>query len=287
MKIGLLISGELGFINLKKLLTTDVAIEAILTDLKSESIIDLAKKRRIPLFVGNPRKGKAGSFISTISIDVLLSVNYLFIVDKDLLDWPKKYAINFHGSLLPKYRGRTPHVWAIINNESSTGITAHLMDEGCDTGDICFQIKVPIKTNETGASVLSKFKRLYPKMITKLLRNIAANDFTFIEQDESKATFFGKRTPEDGQINWNWQKERIYNWIRAQADPYPGAFTFYNDQKIIVDKVEYDDFGFSYEMENGLILSVHPLRVKTPNGVLKVSGIRNQNLEFERSAILK
>jgi len=287
MKLGLLLSGELGLISLKKLLQTSFVVSTVLTDQKSEAIIDVAKKNRIPLFIGNPRNGKARNFLSNLSIEVLLSVNYLFIVDEDILSWPEKYAINFHGSLLPKYRGRTPHVWAIINNEKFTGITAHLMNKGCDTGDICYQIKVPINVADTGASILKKFKRLYPKLIFDVLKDVETNNLTIIGQDETKATFFGKRTPEDGQINWNWQKERIYNWVRAQAYPYPGAFTFCNDQKVIIDQVEFDDFGFSYDMLNGFVLSVEPLRIKTQNGVLSIKSIRNQEIKFEKNSIFK
>jgi len=287
MKIALLISDELGLIVFNKLLGSKVIIEAVFTDFNSKPIIDLAKKKEIPVFIGNPRRGKAANFISNISIEVLLSVNYLFIIEKDLIKWPDKYAINIHGALLPKYRGRTPHVWAIINNEKLTGITAHLMNEGCDTGNICYQMKVPINKNDTGASILKKFHKLYPKLILEIFSKIQTNNLKLVKQDETKATFFGKRTPDDGQINWGWQKERIYNWIRAQAHPYPGAFTFYNDKKIIIDKVEFDDFGYSYEVENGNILSINPLRIKTPNGVLKVTSFRESKVEFKRNSIFK
>lgn len=287
MNVGLLLSGELGLISLKKLLQTSFVVSAVLSDQKSEAIIDVAHRNRIPIFTGNPRNGKARNFVLNHSIEVLLSVNYLFIVEEDILSWPEKYAINFHGSLLPKYRGRTPHVWAIINSEKFTGITAHLMNEGCDTGDIIYQIKVPINAADTGASILKKFKRLYPKLILDVLKDAETSNLKFIRQDETKATFFGKRTPEDGQISWHWQKERIYNWVRAQAYPYPGAFTYYNDQKIIIDQAEYDDFGYSYDMMNGLILSINPLRIKTPNGVLRIKSIRNQDIKFEKNTIFK
>ena len=280
MKIALLASGQLGFTIFKKLLSSKYNIEAVFTDLKSDSIIALARANNISLFVGNPRNGKALEFTKNKTIDNLLSVNYIFIIEKDLINWPDKYAINVHGSLLPKYRGRTPHVWAIINNETYTGITAHLIDEECDTGDILFQKKVPIYNNDSGADILNKFNKLYPKIILDLLEKVEKNSISPVKQDNSKASFFGKRTPECGQINWNWQKERICNWVRAQAYPYPGAFTFYNKNKIIIDKIEIDDFGYKYNMKNGLILTTNPLRIKTPNGVLRISKIRQSKLEF-------
>ena len=96
------------------------------------------------------------------------------------------------------------------------------------------------------------------------------------KQDESLATYFGKRTPEDGEINWNWQKERIMNWVRAQAYPYPGAFTWLYDQKVIIDRVDEDNFGFQQIMQNGMILTDNPIRVKTPNGVLRIIELRHE-----------
>ena len=102
------------------------------------------------------------------------------------------------------------------------------------------------------------------------------------KQDISKATYFGKRTPEDGQINWDWQKERIRNWVRAQANPYPGAFTFLNDNKIIINKIEYSDLGFQDTMDNGLVVAVidGTPYVKTQNGVVKL-------VDFETDAVIK
>jgi len=205
----------------------------------------------------------------------LFSINYLFLIEQDLIDLPSQYAINIHGSLLPKYRGRTPHVWAIINGETKTGITAHLINEKVDDGHIVHQIKVPILPSDTGASMLEKFAIQYPKMIDKILNDIENNSLVITPQDTTKAVYFGKRTPEDGAINWAWNRERIYNWIRAQAKPYPGAFTFYEENKIIVHHAEMIDMGFHYQQTNGLILAqtATTICVKTTNGVLRLSEI--------------
>ena len=154
------------------------------------------------------------------------------------------YAINIHGSLLPKYRGSTPHVWAIINGEKEAGITAHFIDESVDNGDIVHQIKVPIQDDDTGAMILKKYNQQYPLLIKKILIDIKCDSLKVRAQDATKATYFGKRTPEDGHINWNWSKERIRNWIRAQAHPYPGAFFFINNVKVIVNKASFCDLGF-------------------------------------------
>lgn len=272
-----MLSGHLGF-ELLLHCSKNYNIEAILTDINSEIIIEYAHRENIPLYIGNPRKGKVKEFIVAHPIDLLLSINYLFIIESDVIAWPTMAAINLHGSLLPKYRGRTPHVWAIINNESETGVTAHYITEGCDEGDIIEQVIIPIENKDTGADLLNKYKVVYPQLVDKVLELFKVENVYGLKQDELKATYFGKRTPEDGQINWNWQKERIYNWVRAQAYPYPGAFTFINGEKIIIDQVACDDFGFHQDQPNGLILTINPVRVKTPNGVLRLITVR-QGLE--------
>ena len=290
LSTGLLLSGNLGFVCLKKL-EKETTIQFVLTNKTSNEIIDYCHNKNIPLFTGNPRKlkTKVKEFLTDKPVDYLFSINYLYIIEKDILKHPKYHAINFHGSLLPKYRGRTPHVWAIINGEKKTGITAHLMEEGYDTGAIVKQVHINIDTYDTGSDLLKKFEKKYPLLIDELISSIDNNKLHYEEQDNLKATYFGKRKPEDGEINWNWQKERIRNWVRAQAYPYPGAFSYYNEQKIIIDEIQFSDLGYDYLTPNGTILKTKPYPfVKTPNGVVVLSNIRNgkeisfkENTKFE------
>lgn len=282
MTVGLLISGNLGNIVLHDILNNkDISLLFVFTDSKSSTIIETCKTKHIKHFVGNPRNGKASIFLNEVdSPEIIFSINYLFIVEEDIINKATKYAINIHGSLLPKYRGRTPHVWAIINNEKISGITAHLMTKGCDEGDIISQIQIPILPSYTGQDLLNEFNLKYPLLVKEVLNKVKSNDFITIKQDNSKSTFFEKRIAEDGKINFDWQKERIYNWVRAQAKPYPGAFGFIGPNKVIIHKVEYSDFGFKQEMCNGLVLKIEnntPF-VKNQNGVIKLIEIESDYL---------
>jgi methionyl-tRNA formyltransferase len=287
MILGLLVSGDLGLEVLKKI-THSYSVHFVMTDKKSFEIITYCRQIKIPIYAGNPRNPNASRFYSGFVIDVLISINYLFIIEENLIKLPKRIAFNIHGSLLPKYRGRTPHVWAIINNEKETGITAHLIDKDCDTGSILQQEKVEINFNDTGKSILDKYKLLYYPIITDVLNKISNNKLYLIEQDNTKATYFGKRTANDGQIDWNWHRERIRNWVRAQSFPYPGAFTFYENQKIVIDKVSFSDFGFTYNVENGTILQVEPdIIIKTPNGSLQIDSLRCENVKFDKYKIFE
>lgn len=285
MNIAFLASGNLGLATIEAC-SKIFRPQFIAADSHSASIIDYAGIQDIPLFKGNPRNGRLAEFMKQFEIDVLLSVNYLFIVEKDVIDLVK-YPINFHGSLLPKYRGRTPHVWAIINNEIKTGVTAHIIDDGCDTGDIVLQKEVIINDTDTGAAMLEKYKPLYPEMIFEMITAVKNNALTKKTQDHEKATYFGKRTPDDGAINWHWQKERIRNWVRAQAHPYPGAFSYLDGIKITIDSIEYCDHGFTDTDSNGLILATVPdIIVKTTNGAIKLNTVREGKTNFTKGKIL-
>ncbi|WP_010228323.1 methionyl-tRNA formyltransferase [Gillisia marina] len=286
MRIGVLASGNLGYSVFKDLIKKNEVV-FVMTDKKSFDIINFCKDYNFPNFVGNPRNGKSNEFLIEKKIDVLISINYLYLIEENLIKLPKKLAFNIHGSLLPKYRGRTPHVWSIINNDKETGITAHVIDKGCDTGDIIEQISVPINYNDTGAMILEKYNKLYVPLIDSVLEKIKNDSISLVPQENNKSSYFGKRSPEDGKIDWNWQKERIRNWVRAQSNPYPGAFSFYKSQQFIIDEIEYSDFAFDYEMTNGLILSHSPLLIKTPNGVVEIIKIRDNKPSFEVEQILK
>lgn len=280
LKIAVLCSGKLGLDTLKKV-AKSYQIDCVFTDKKSEDIIHFTNQSNIPLFKGNPRNKKGYHFIKDFEIDVIISINYLFLIDTDIINHSKKLTFNLHGSLLPKYRGRTPHVWSIINGETKAGITAHQIDAGCDTGKIIHQIEVPINPEDTGADILKKYTTLYFPLVKKVLQDVMDDNLKLSPQNELNATYFGKRTPEDGQINWNWSKMQIKNWIRAQAYPYPGAFSFINGKKIIIDKVSFSNRSKVTNASNGEVIETEPnILIKVNDGVILLEKIRTENYNF-------
>lgn len=269
MKITLMISGGLGARMLREIYPVHEVV-AVFTDSGSEDILMQCKEKGIPFFTGNPRKGRATGFIRSASCETLLSVNYLFLVEEDVIGLASRIAVNVHGSLLPRYRGRTPHVWAIINGETSAGITAHQLTKEMDAGGILSQKEIPITSEMTGAELLSLYNEEYPYLIMALLDDLAKGDIEPTPQNEEEASYFPKRTPADGGLNWSWSKERIKNWVRAQAPPYPGAFCFHNNKEIKINRVSFSTCGFRHEQTNGTVLMKRneTLTVKTPDGAV-------------------
>lgn len=278
LTLGILASGNLGFKTLIQLVEK-YQISFVLTDFGSKNIIEYCLEQDIPCFKGNPRNGKVYEFLKKKPVEIIISINYLFLVEEDIITHPSGLIFNIHGSLLPKYRGRTPHVWAIINGETEVGITAHKMDKGCDTGDILEQISIPVSLSNTGAEILSEYEKMYYPLIETILVKYNNNTLECSKQNESESTYFGKREPEDGEINWFWNHDTIRNWVRAQAYPYPGAFTFIKGEKIIVDEVILVQFKDHYkDYEIGEVVNVKPNIIRCNNGYLKL--ILRQKIEL-------
>ena len=229
MKIAFLASGNLGFSSMEAI-ADHYNPSLIATDSKSEGIIKYALKKGIPLFKGNPREGRLSQFALGSRFDLILSVNYLFILEPDVIDL-SKYAINIHGSLLPKYRGRTPHVWAIINNEKETGVTIMIMDKGMDSGPILSQKAVEILPDETYIELDAKMAQIASQLLLDTVPKYIADEIKPQTQNETEITFCKKLDRDDGKIDWKKSTTEIYNQYRAFT-PWPGVWTTWNNKRL-------------------------------------------------------
>jgi len=156
--------------------------------------------------------------------DFLFSFYYRQMLKTPLLKSARRGAFNVHGSLLPKYRGRVPVNWAIINGETETGATLHAMIEKPDAGDIVDQIAVPILPDDTAREVLEKVTVAAEMTLHRSLPALVAGTAKLTPQDLSKGSYYGGRRPEDGAIAWTRSAREIHNLVRAVTRPYPGAF---------------------------------------------------------------
>jgi methionyl-tRNA formyltransferase len=157
--------------------------------------------------------------------DFLFSFYYRSMLKGALLALPKRGALNMHGSLLPKYRGRVPVNWAIIHGETETGATLHYMIDKPDSGDIVAQQAVAILPDDTAMEVFDKVALAAERVLRGALPALLAGNAPRIKQDASAATYYGGRRPEDGKIDWSKDAISVHNLVRAVAPPYPGAFT--------------------------------------------------------------
>jgi methionyl-tRNA formyltransferase len=177
-------------------------------------------------------------FWESNSADLMFAVNWRYIIPRAVFNRAKLGSYVFHDSLLPKYRGFSPTVWAIINGETQTGVTLFEISDAFDSGDIVDQQPVSIAVNETIATVMEHVNEAYLHLIQRNWEKLVTGTVTKTPQDHSQATYTCKRIPEDNQIDWAQSTESIFNLIRAVTMPYPGAFTFLDGRKIRIWSAE-------------------------------------------------
>jgi methionyl-tRNA formyltransferase len=191
-----------------------------------DSVAELAALHDIPTITpDDPNTPEIIAQIRALHPDIFFSFYYREMLKRELLEIPWRGALNMHGSLLPKYRGRVPVNWAIINGETETGATLHYMTEKPDNGNIVAQQAVPILPNDTALQVFQKVTVAAEIALNAVLPDLLAGRAKAVEQDLSKGAYFGGRKPEDGIIDWSQSAQQIHNLVRAVAPPYPGATT--------------------------------------------------------------
>ncbi|BDA82940.1 methionyl-tRNA formyltransferase [Aureimonas sp. SA4125] len=144
-------------------------------------------------------------------------------------------TLGFHPAPLPRYRGRAVIPWTILSGEATTGSTFFWLDDGVDSGPIVMQQLFPIDPDETARSLYDRHVMALAEMTPRVVARIAAGNAGGTPQDEARASYCAKRTMEDGVIDWGEPADAILRLVRAVGDPYPGAFTFAGDTRIVVE----------------------------------------------------
>jgi len=206
--------------------------------------------------------------IEKMQPDVIFSFYYRHMLSQELLALAPKGAFNLHGSLLPKYRGRVPINWAILHGETETGVTLHKMIAKPDAGDIVAQKKISIDATDTALVLHEKIRQAAEQLLADTLPLIKIGDYSATPQDESKATYFGRRSAEDGLIDWSKSATEVNNLVRAVTEPYPGAFTYLAESKMIVWRARV--LEKSHDKLPGTIISTEPLQIACGQGVLEI-----------------
>jgi methionyl-tRNA formyltransferase len=181
------------------------------------SLFDFARQRGLRVATDQPTD--AGS------PDLIFSFYYRSMLPMPLLKQARLGAYNMHGSLLPKFRGRAPLNWAILKGETETGVTLHEMTEKPDAGRIVDQQSVPIGPDDNAVQVFHRMTSAAEEVLKRSLPFIVAGKIRFKPNDLSKGSYYGRRRPEDGRIDWSKSAKEIHDLVRAVAPPFPGAFT--------------------------------------------------------------
>ena len=275
---------DIGCAGIEALLTAGYDIAAVFThadDPKENnfygSVAQLCARNGIPVHA--PEDANHPLWIERIAKlnpDFIFSFYYRNLLSEALLATASKGAFNLHGSLLPKYRGRAPANWVLVKGETETGVTLHRMVKRADAGAILAQQKVTIERTDTGLTLHAKLRDAATNLLRDALPQLAAGKLTETAQDESQATYFGRRTAADGKLEWKKPAEELFNLVRAVTQPYPGAFCAVGEHKLIVWQAEV--VKGNEGLAPGRVISVNPLRIACGEDSLVVKfGQRNDN----------
>ena len=277
MKSVVLAYHNIGCVGIEALLRHGFQIAAVFThkdDVKEnvwfDSVAELAASRGIPVFapddINHPLWVKR---IKDLAPDVIFSFYYRNIIRQPILDIPPAGCLNLHGSLLPRYRGRCPINWVLVNGEKETGVTLHYMTARPDDGDIVDQRPIPITDDDTAKTLHGKAAQAAAALLDELLPQLKAGTVARKPQDHSQATYYGGRSAADGQIDWTADAEQVRNLVRAVARPYPGAFSHIANEKCVFWTVSKIAQG-KEESDPGTILSTDPLVIACGRDAVRV-----------------
>ncbi|WP_164062882.1 bifunctional UDP-4-amino-4-deoxy-L-arabinose formyltransferase/UDP-glucuronic acid oxidase ArnA [Serratia marcescens] len=213
--------------------------------------------------------------IRALQPDVIFSFYYRHMLSDEILSLAPQGGFNLHGSLLPHYRGRAPVNWALVNGETETGATLHKMVKRPDAGDIVGQQKVTIADNDTALTLHKKVLEAAQVVLQEQLPKLKNGTATFTKQDESQASYFGRRTAADGEILWHKSAKEINNLVRAVTEPYPGAFSYLGQRKLIVWRSRVLDT--QHDKQPGTVLSASPLVIACGEGALEIVAGQNDS----------
>jgi methionyl-tRNA formyltransferase len=179
-------------------------------------------------------KDGAAELAERLAPDLVLSVFYRDLLPDRVLAAARLAALNLHPSLLPAYRGRAPINWVLVNGERETGVTLHHMTARADAGDIVAQRAILIAPRETALTLYHKVEEAGIEILAGALPLVAEGRAPRTPQDLARSSYFGRRRPEDGRIDWSWPAERIDCLVRAVAPPWPGAFAEIEGRRALV-----------------------------------------------------
>ncbi|HSC47692.1 MAG TPA: formyltransferase [Gammaproteobacteria bacterium] len=206
------------------------------------SVRRLAELHNIPVAIPkDPNDGALAKHVEALKPDFLFSFYYRYMLGEQLLAAAYRGALNMHGSLLPKYRGRVPVNWAIIHGERQTGASLHYMERKPDAGDLVDQQSVPILPDDTAAEVFAKVTVAAEQVLDRNLPALVLGTAPRRRLDLKAGSYYGRRRPEDGRIDWTKPAWTVHNLVRAVAPPYPGAFSTAGGKTLKVLRSHYPD----------------------------------------------
>jgi methionyl-tRNA formyltransferase len=167
--------------------------------------------------------------------ELVFVIGWSQLVRQPFIAVAQEGVFGMHPTLLPRHRGRAPIPWAILSGLARTGVTLfEIVDSMADSGAIVGQMVVEIAEDDTATTLFDRLATAHVALIREYVPELIGGTARRIPQDVRRASTWPRRAPADGIIDWETRARYLYDWVRAQTRPYPGAFTFLGDEKIVV-----------------------------------------------------
>jgi methionyl-tRNA formyltransferase len=167
--------------------------------------------------------------------DLIFVVGWSQLVMDEFINLPRDGVFGMHPTLLPRHRGRAAIPWAILSGLARTGVTLFQIADGtADSGPTVGQVEVPLAPDETATTLYEKVTEAHLELVRRFVPKLVDGTAERTPQDTRRASSWPKRTPADGIIDWETRAPYLHDWVRAQTRPYPGAFTYLGEDKVVV-----------------------------------------------------
>ena len=173
--------------------------------------------------------------VRALEPEAIFVVGWSQLVRGEFIALAPKGVFGMHPTLLPRHRGRAAIPWTILSGLAVTGVTLfEIVDPTADSGPIVAQVEVPVDPDESATTLYEKHTAAHLALLREYVPMLVDGAAPRLPQDATRASAWPKRTPADGIIDWNTRANYLYDWVRAQTRPYPGAFTFFGDERVVV-----------------------------------------------------
>lgn len=236
--------------------------------LQPNPVAAYAREQGIELFQPEKPTAELADWLREQSIRLAFVMAYGHFLPKLLREAPELGMVNFHGSILPAYRGASPVETAIAEGETETGVCLMRIVKEMDAGAVANCERLPIGADDTAPTVRARLGEAVVPLLERNLEALLNDALEFVEQDRSQATFCRKITKQDGAIDFELPARQIYNRMRA-FNPWPGAYFDRGEDRIKVGQAR--PLADATALAPGTVISVgEVIRVATGEGILEL-----------------
>ncbi|MRH91605.1 methionyl-tRNA formyltransferase [Nocardia sp. SYP-A9097] len=246
----------------------------------NDSVEELAREHGIAVHLTERADAETIDLVKRAEPDVIVVNSWYTWMPPELYKLPPFGTLNLHDSLLPKFTGFSPVLWALISGSAEFGLTVHRMDEQLDTGDILVQHRLPIPAGATGTELVLAGMELIPGAVHQALAALTDGTAVWTPQNKADRTYFHKRSDRDSRIDWSWDAVDLERFVRALSAPYPRAFSHYRGERVeilaaTISEARYGGTpGRVIVQEGGGAVVCGPNPVRGNNSALVITRVR-------------